>query len=138
MGTLLHRRGPGKGDWYVYGPWGTKDYRGTAKLNKNEFHKYLRRELIESGVLTADSPFPSNSYHGHVTMTIMHCSWIGDRWIKDSDFGPLLKALREKAGMTQERLAENSGVPVATIRDLEQGRRTDPSWSTICKLLLRR
>jgi transcriptional regulator with XRE-family HTH domain len=36
--------------------------------------------------------------------------------------------------MTQERLAAKANVPVATIRDLEQGRRTDPAWSTICKL----
>jgi DNA-binding XRE family transcriptional regulator len=134
MGTLIHRRGPGKGDWYVYGPWGKKDYPGTAQWTNIDFHKHLRRDLIASGVLIADSPVPTNRYHDNVTMTILHCSRIGGRWIKDSDFGPVLKALREKAGMTQEQLADKAGIPVATIRDLEQARRTDPAWSTICKL----
>jgi DNA-binding XRE family transcriptional regulator len=134
MGTLIHRRWPGKGDWYVYGPWGTKDYPASAEWTKIDFHKHLRGELIVSGVLSAEAPTPTNRHHDHVTMTIMRCSWIGGRWIKDSDFGLLLKALREKARMTQEQLADKAGVPVATIRDLEQGRRTDPAWSTICKL----
>ncbi len=134
MTSLIHRRGPGKGDWYVYGPWGAKDYPGTANCTKNDFHKCLRRELIDSEILAADSPFPSNRYHDHVTMAIMNCSWIDGRWVKDSDFGPVLRTLREKAGRTQEQLANKAGVPVATIRDLEQGRRTDPSWSTICNL----
>jgi transcriptional regulator with XRE-family HTH domain len=42
-----------------------------------------------------------------------------------------LKQLREKAGISQAGLATLSGVPVGTIRGIEQGRRPDPQWSTI-------
>jgi DNA-binding XRE family transcriptional regulator len=129
MGTLIHRRGPGKGDWYVYGPWGTKPYPGTAELTANGFRDVLARELW------GDDPkrYPDGDYR-KAALAVAKYSWIGGRWIKDSDLGPLLKALRGSAGMTQEQLAEKAGVPTATIRDLEQGRRTDPAWSTICKL----
>ena len=130
MGTLIHRRGPGKGDWYVYGPWGIKDYPGTENLTKNEFRQFLAKEVW------GEDPkrYPDGDYRKVALAVIFRYSWIGGRWIEDSAFGPVLKELREKAGMTQERLAEKAGVPVATIRDLEQERRTDPVWSTICKL----
>jgi DNA-binding XRE family transcriptional regulator len=42
-------------------------------------------------------------------------------------FGERLQQLREKAGLTQARLAEASGVYVWTIRNYEQGRR-EPKW----------
>jgi DNA-binding XRE family transcriptional regulator len=42
-------------------------------------------------------------------------------------FGVRLQQLREQAGLTQERLAEASGVNVWTIRNYEQGRR-EPNW----------
>jgi DNA-binding XRE family transcriptional regulator len=129
MGTLIHRRGPGKGDWYVYGPWGTKDYRGTAQLTTNGFRDLLAKELWG----TDPKRYLDGDYR-KAALAVLNYSWIGDRWIEDSAIGPVLKSLREKAGMTQEQLAEKAGVPVATIRDLEQGRRTDPAWSTICKL----
>lgn len=44
-----------------------------------------------------------------------------------------LRALREKAGMTQETLAESSGVPLWTVRNYEQGRR-EPNWKGIIQL----
>jgi DNA-binding XRE family transcriptional regulator len=129
MGTLIHRRGPGKGDWYVYGPWGIRDYPGTANLTTNGFRECLAKE-----VWGQDSQrYPEGDYR-KAALAVLHYSWIAGRWIKDSAFGPVLKELREKAGLTQEGLAETSGIPVATIRDLEQGRRADPAWSTICKL----
>jgi transcriptional regulator with XRE-family HTH domain len=49
------------------------------------------------------------------------------------NFGEMLKALREAAGLTQTQLAESSGVPVGTIRDYEQVKR-DPLLSTAIKL----
>jgi DNA-binding XRE family transcriptional regulator len=130
MGTLLHRHGPRKGDWYAYGPWGKKEYPGTAHMNRNQFRQLLAKEVW------GEDPkrWPDGDYSKVALAVMFHYSWIGDRWIEDSVFGPVLKALREKAGLTQEQLAEKAGVPVATIRDLEQGRRTDPAWSTICKL----
>src|SRR5262245_56438500 len=38
-----------------------------------------------------------------------------------------LQQLREKAGLTQEQLAERSGVKLWTLRGYEQGRR-EPNW----------
>jgi DNA-binding XRE family transcriptional regulator len=99
-------------------------------LTKNEFRQLLAKEVWGENPKT----YLDSDYRKVALEVIFHYSWIGGRWIKDSDFGPVLKALREKAGMTQEQLADKAGVPVATIRDLEQGRRTDPSWSTICNL----
>ncbi|WAL64649.1 helix-turn-helix domain-containing protein [Amycolatopsis cynarae] len=51
-----------------------------------------------------------------------------------SRFGTLLRQLRRAAGMTQEQLAERSGVGVRTIRRLETGEPTDPRLGTV-KLL---
>ncbi|MEV0697461.1 helix-turn-helix domain-containing protein [Saccharopolyspora sp. NPDC050389] len=51
-----------------------------------------------------------------------------------SRFGPLLRQLRRQAGMTQEQLAERSGVGVRTIRRLENSAPTDPRIGTV-KLL---
>jgi transcriptional regulator with XRE-family HTH domain len=42
-------------------------------------------------------------------------------------FGERLRQLRERAGLTQERLAERSAINLWTIRGYEQGRR-EPSW----------
>jgi transcriptional regulator with XRE-family HTH domain len=38
--------------------------------------------------------------------------------------GTMLKEAREKAGLTQEQLAEKTGLPVGSIRNWEQGHRT--------------
>lgn len=48
-------------------------------------------------------------------------------------FPARLKELRENAGIKQEELAERSGVPKGTIRNLEQGRRK-PNLETAQKL----
>jgi transcriptional regulator with XRE-family HTH domain len=40
--------------------------------------------------------------------------------------GELLQRLRQAAGLSQPQLAEAAGVPVATLRDWEQGRRAPP------------
>jgi DNA-binding XRE family transcriptional regulator len=130
MRTLIRRRGPGKGNWYVCGPWGTKDYPGTAQLTTNEFRGLLAKDVWGND----PKQYPDGDSRKVALAVMFHYSRIGGRWIRDSDLGPLLKALREKVGMTQEQLAEKAGIPVATIRDLEQERRTDPVWSTICKL----
>jgi DNA-binding XRE family transcriptional regulator len=98
-------------------------------LTKNGFRQRLAEEVW------GEDPkrYPDGDYRKVAVGALLY-SWIGGRWIEDSSFGPVLKEQREKAGMTQEQLAEKAGVPVATIRDLEQERRTDPAWSTICKL----
>ncbi|MFB7371933.1 helix-turn-helix transcriptional regulator [Streptomyces sp. NPDC056222] len=50
------------------------------------------------------------------------------------DLGTLLRRLREEADLTQEQVAERSGVSVRTIRRLESGRSTNHRMGTV-KLL---
>jgi transcriptional regulator with XRE-family HTH domain len=45
-----------------------------------------------------------------------------------------LRSARKRAGLSQPELAERSGVPLQTLRQLEQGRRTDPYLSTVAHL----
>ena len=52
--------------------------------------------------------------------------------MKDREgFGPLLRRFRTRAGLTQEALAERSGLSVRTIRGLETGERGDPRMGTV-------
>ena len=120
-----------KGDWVLQGAWGQRKYPAMSNV---KFYTELHRELVASGVLPMDSPLPSNRHHSHVTMAIMGCSRIEDRWVSDEPFAVRLKVLREEANMTQEQLAERSGLDVGTIRQLEQGTRTNPRWQTVCAL----
>jgi transcriptional regulator with XRE-family HTH domain len=48
-------------------------------------------------------------------------------------FASRLRQLRETAGLTQEQLAERSGINLWTIRGYEQGRR-EPSWKGLLAL----
>lgn len=45
-----------------------------------------------------------------------------------------LREARRKAQLTQDQLAELSGVDQSTISDLETGRNTDPRLSTLTRL----
>lgn len=45
--------------------------------------------------------------------------------------GEAIAHYREAQKMSQPELAEASGIPVGTIRGIEQGRRVDPQWSNI-------
>jgi transcriptional regulator with XRE-family HTH domain len=49
-------------------------------------------------------------------------------------FKDKLKAMRDAAGLTQEQLAERSGVPLGSIRGYEQGQRSKPSLPVAVKL----
>src|SRR5262245_37351331 len=118
-----------KGEWLIQGPWGRRKYDVMSKVS---LYEQLHRELIAGGVLPADSPAPSNRYHGHVTMAVMRSSWIEDRWVADEPFAARLRKLRDQSNLTQEHLAEKSGLDVGTVRQLEQGTRTNPLWQTIC------
>jgi DNA-binding XRE family transcriptional regulator len=48
-------------------------------------------------------------------------------------FGEKLRQLRDRAGLTQQQLAEASGVNLWTIRGYEQGRR-EPNWKVAIHL----
>src|SRR5688500_4817605 len=50
-------------------------------------------------------------------------------------FGDLLRRFRVARGLTQERLAERSGLSVRGISDLERGARTVPYRETIVRLI---
>lgn len=49
-------------------------------------------------------------------------------------FGSTVLRLREERGWTQKRLAEESGVPVRTIQDIEKDLRDKPQRATLLKL----
>ncbi len=83
-GTLILRpTGPGKNKqdahWVLKGPWGQKEY---APMSRVQLYDVLRKELIDSGLLPADAPLPSNKYHDHVTGLIMTSSWLDGHWVK--------------------------------------------------------
>jgi transcriptional regulator with XRE-family HTH domain len=48
-------------------------------------------------------------------------------------FGVALKRLREAAGLSQQELAERSGLNIGGVTKLEQGQR-EPAWPTVLKL----
>ncbi len=48
-------------------------------------------------------------------------------------FGQRLQELREAAGLTQAALAEKSGVPLGSVREVEQGRR-EPLFGVMQRL----
>ena len=53
------------------------------------------------------------------------------------ELGPLakrVKALREKAGMSQQALAVKAGLSVSVVFQIEQGNRRDPQLSTVLAL----
>jgi transcriptional regulator with XRE-family HTH domain len=50
------------------------------------------------------------------------------------EFAEMLRHLRKRAGFSQEGLAREAEVSVATIVKLEAGRVVDPTWSTIRRL----
>ena len=49
------------------------------------------------------------------------------------DFGKNLRAARKKLGLTQEQVAERSGVQAGEVSRMERGLR-DPKLSTVMKL----
>lgn len=51
-----------------------------------------------------------------------------------SQFGPLLRRLRNQAGMTQDGLAERAELAVRTIRGFETGQQTNPRADTVARL----
>lgn len=51
-----------------------------------------------------------------------------------ASFAEVLKQLRNRAGLTQEALAEKAGLKRAAVARLELGIRTLPNWETVQRL----
>jgi DNA-binding SARP family transcriptional activator/tetratricopeptide (TPR) repeat protein/DNA-binding XRE family transcriptional regulator len=66
----------------------------------------------------------------------------GDGWIgvgehglgPERGFGVRLRSYREAAGLTQDQLAEQAGLSVAAVQDIEQGRTTRPRSASVTRL----
>jgi HTH-type transcriptional regulator/antitoxin HipB len=59
----------------------------------------------------------------------------GDEEARDKQaFGEGLRALRLRAGLTQEQLAERAGADASYLSQLENGHR-DTRWTTVMRLL---
>lgn len=46
----------------------------------------------------------------------------------------MLRELRQKLGLTQEQLAERSGIDQTTISTLERDSNANPTWDTVSKI----
>lgn len=55
---------------------------------------------------------------------------MGDKKKGGTGFGPILKALREEAGLSQQALADLAGMNVFGVAKLEQGV-AEPRWETV-------
>lgn len=51
------------------------------------------------------------------------------------DFATRLRSLREKRGYSLRELAELSGISYETIRSYEEGRRKNPDWYSLERLV---
>jgi transcriptional regulator with XRE-family HTH domain/tetratricopeptide (TPR) repeat protein len=51
------------------------------------------------------------------------------------EFGPLLRGLRRRAGLSQEELAHRAGVSVRALADMERGRTRGPQRRTVAALV---
>lgn len=65
--------------------------------------------------------------------------WFWQRFLTErqdvtSQFGTVVRQLRQRAELTQEELAERSGLGVRTVRGLETGERADPRVGTVRRL----
>src|SRR5947209_5174793 len=70
---------------------------------------------------------------GSVTGTGRRTDMSGNGGKDGTTFGQRLKALREAAGLTQQQLADRSGLHLGAVFKLEQGKRS-PSWDTVQSL----
>ncbi len=50
------------------------------------------------------------------------------------DIGAQVKLARKQAQLSQEALARRAGMSLSAVRQIEQGGRTDPHYSTVSKI----
>jgi DNA-binding XRE family transcriptional regulator len=126
MAALVHAKVVrGKKVWYVWGAEGNKKWERAYPQcrSRSEFYEVLRKEIgLPAGVGRTDLVF-----------ALMNKTWTGTAWV--DDFTIRLKALREKAGLTQAQLAQKAGLSPQAIAALEQGTR-GPTWETVRRLAM--
>ncbi len=126
MAALIHaKRVKGKKVWYILGAEGntkwTKEYPQCS--SRFDFYNVLREEL----------GLPKTADRDDIYFYLFTKTWNGSRW--EDDFARLLRALREKAGLTQAALAEKAGLSVQAISALENETRA-PTWETVRRLAI--
>jgi DNA-binding XRE family transcriptional regulator len=126
MAALIHAKVvKGKKTWYVWGAQGDEKWERAYPQcrSRSEFYDVLRQELGLS----------ASASRTDVVFALMNKTWRGTTWV--DDFSIRLKALREKAGLTQAQLADKAGLSPQAIASLEQGTR-GPTWETVRRLAL--
>src|SRR5438874_807780 len=110
MAALIHAKlVRGKKVWYVWGPEGNEKWERAYPQcrSKSEFYEVLRQEI----------GLPAIIGRTDVVFALMNKTWTGSAWV--DDFTLRLKALREKAGVTQAQLAHKAGLSPQAIAALE-------------------
>ncbi len=126
MAALIHAKVVrGKKVWYVWGAKGNEKWERAYPQcrSRSEFYDVLRQEI----------GLPASVRKTDIVFALMNKTWTGSAWV--DDFALRLKALREKAGLTQAHLAEKAGLSPQAIAALEQGTR-GPTWATVRRLAL--
>jgi DNA-binding XRE family transcriptional regulator len=115
----------GRKVWYV---WGAREGQQWERCfphcrSRGAFFDLLRRELgLSASASTTD-----------VVFSLLGKTWTGSGWV--DDFPIRLKAIRERARLTQAQLARKAGLSPQAIAALEQGTRA-PTWGTVRRLAL--
>lgn len=126
MAALIHAKVVrGKKVWYVWGAEGDEKWERAYPQcrSRSEFYEVLRQEI----------GLPARVGRTDIVFALMNKTWIGSGWV--DDFTIRLKALREKAGLTQAQLAQKAGLSPQAIAALEQGTRA-PTWETVRRLAM--
>ncbi len=126
MAALVHAKVVrGKKVWYVWGAEGDEKWERAYPQcrSRSEFYEVLRQEI----------GLPAGAGRTDIVFALMNKTWTGTAWV--DDFTIRLKALREKAGLTQAQLAQKAGLSPQAIAALEQGTR-GPTWETVRRLAM--
>jgi DNA-binding XRE family transcriptional regulator len=126
MAALVHAKVvKGKKIWYVWGAEGNtkwvREYPECA--SRFDLYETLRKEM----------DLPKTVGRTDIVFLLFNKTWTPSGW--QDDFAIRLKALREKAAITQSTLAEKAGLSVQAISALENGTRS-PSWETVRRLAI--
>ena len=126
MAALIHAKVVrGKKVWYVWGAEGDEKWERAYPQcrSRSEFYDVLRQEI----------GLPASVGRTDIVFALMNKTWTGTAWV--DDFTLRLKALRDKAGLTQAQLAQKAGLSPQAIAALEQGTR-GPTWETVRRLAM--